>query len=1466
MSSFSIYKDKGLHFRREIGTGDISSNIYIHTTDLSKVFYPVIVDGNGYKPLFIDNSATPLSYIPFQSKLGIGTSIPQYNLDVNDTLRTYFIIDISNVSGNVGQVLARTVGGIKWTDPSGTGASATLPTATVWGEYLFYNDLLGLWRPRGIDNVAIGSNAGKNNANSFSIAIGMEAGRYTLGGNAIAIGTQAGLTNEQTGAISIGYQAGTSGQGTNSIAIGIQAGLRNQNSNSIAIGFQAGYIDQSRNTIAIGCNAGCNIQGPNAISIGGFAGESRQSSNAIAIGIVAGRSNQGTQAIAIGPSAGCNIQGQDAIAIGSSAGCNSQGIGSIAIGCNAGRSNQGTYAISIGSFAGQTNQHSNTIIINATGTDISSYQTNSLYIAPIRNGGANNVLYYNSDTKEILYDLSNSIAGGPGVGTLPRATQWSEYLFWSDLSNAWRVGGGIIDLSRVHIGADAGKNNQGTFSIAIGVQSGQNNQGTSSIAIGIQSGQSFQGRSAIAIGLNAGKGTQGSNAIAIGTNAGLSNEDVNSIAIGNAAGTSNLGSGSIAIGYQAGQNFQSSFSIANINSISIGVNTGFCNQGTQAIAIGTGAALSNQGSNSIGIGYQAGYNSQGVSSIAIGEFTGQSNQNPNAIAIGSSSGQYAQSIYGVSLGYFAAQASQNNSAVSIGNCAGQTGQGTNAIAIGKFAGRTNQHSNSIIINANGNNLNSDGANRLYISPIRDNCNNKVLLYNPSTYEITTFDVSNIGTPGFGTNYWTLNSSGDIYNNNNNNNGNVAIKRTTAAYSLDVNGDVRISTNIIDSTNSSGTTGQVLTRSLGGIKWADISSTAINISGGVVIPIASQWSEYLYWNDITNSWRVAGGIQDASRIHIGADAGKINQGTFSIAIGVNAGRSNQHANTTIINATGRDISSSGTNRLFIAPIRDNCNNKVLLYNPNTFEITTFDVSNIGTPGFGTNYWTLNGSDIYNNNNGNVAIKRTTAAYSLDVSGDTRISRNIIDSVNSSGNLNQVLTRSSTGIRWQDISAIGINISGGIIIPGATQWSEYLYWNDVTNAWAVGGGSGKTPEDNFRVHLGAYAGQTPESVSFGGSSVAIGAYSAFTGQFNQSVAIGYEAAYDDQSAYNVAIGSGAGYRSQGNLTVGGNEGRCVAIGYDCAYNYQNQNAIAIGAEAAYGDPADFNKGQDDGCIAIGYRAGYKIQEREAIAIGYQSGRTQGGYSVAIGSLAGENQGSNCIALGVGAGYNSLSSPGPQNDNSIAIGDSAGAYGIGSNSIAIGTAAGLGGIGNYSVVIDAADSTNRLTSFIQPSSFYINPVNTAQLGGTYYTLMRDSTGQVYQSVLPNAFNKTFVIQHPTDNNRYLVHACLEGPEAGVYYRGTGEITNNKSVIISIPDYADKIASNFTINITPTVDFNDDEVNERIYTASNVKNNQFKVFGKNGKFNWIAYGERSSIVVEPSKDDYILSGDGPYTYLQPK
>jgi hypothetical protein len=157
---------------------------------------------------------------------------------------------------------------------------------------------------------------------------------------------------------------------------------------------------------------------------------------------------------------------------------------------------------------------------------------------------------------------------------------------------------------------------------------------------------------------------------------------------------------------------------------------------------------------------------------------------------------------------------------------------------------------------------------------------------------------------------------------------------------------------------------------------------------------------------------------------------------------------------------------------------------------------------------------------------------------------------------------------------------------------------------------------------------------------------------------------------------------------------------------------------------------------------------------------------------------------------------------------------------------------------------------------ASFYYLTANT----GSFTYLITDN---IYDN---QGGSKTFVIDHPTDPNKHLVHGCLEGPEAGVYYRGKGHITNNVSVKIDLPSYVSKIASKFTVQITPIynpkLDFNE----QNMYYTTDVLDNAFEVYGKNGSFFWYVQGERVEIEVEPHRNKVELVGNGPYKWLEQK
>lgn len=122
----------------------------------------------------------------------------------------------------------------------------------------------------------------------------------------------------------------------------------------------------------------------------------------------------------------------------------------------------------------------------------------------------------------------------------------------------------------------------------------------------------------------------------------------------------------------------------------------------------------------------------------------------------------------------------------------------------------------------------------------------------------------------------------------------------------------------------------------------------------------------------------------------------------------------------------------------------------------------------------------------------------------------------------------------------------------------------------------------------------------------------------------------------------------------------------------------------------------------------------------------------------------------------------------------------------------------------------------------------------------------------------SKSFIIDHPIDSEKYLVHTCLEGPEAGVYYRGMGEISNSRTVEIDLPHYVSSVAYEFTINITPIYDGK-----IHILNASMVENNKFTVYGDNCEFYWTVFGKRFDINAEPYKNSVNVRGDGPYLYI---
>jgi hypothetical protein len=219
-------------------------------------------------------------------------------------------------------------------------------------------------------------------------------------------------------------------------------------------------------------------------------------------------------------------------------------------------------------------------------------------------------------------------------------------------------------------------------------------------------------------------------------------------------------------------------------------------------------------------------------------------------------------------------------------------------------------------------------------------------------------------------------------------------------------------------------------------------------------------------------------------------------------------------------------------------------------------------------------------------------------------------------------------------------------------------------------------------------------------------------------------------------------------------------------------------------------------------------------------------------------------------------------PQNQGAIAIGFQACKQGQGNYSIHI-------GYRDPQPVIQPANSillnatgdagSGGLGSVFQSvaNGFCVAPVRNAPGasggGGVYY----NNTGKEFTWDA----GKTFIIDHPLDPvNKHLVHVCLEGPEAGVYYRGKGEIVNGSFVEVQLPSYVGALCTDLTVQITHIYDGS-----VKVFSASEVDTaaNTFTVHGENGRFNWLVHGKRGDVTVEPNKADVTVRGDGPYKYI---
>lgn len=139
-------------------------------------------------------------------------------------------------------------------------------------------------------------------------------------------------------------------------------------------------------------------------------------------------------------------------------------------------------------------------------------------------------------------------------------------------------------------------------------------------------------------------------------------------------------------------------------------------------------------------------------------------------------------------------------------------------------------------------------------------------------------------------------------------------------------------------------------------------------------------------------------------------------------------------------------------------------------------------------------------------------------------------------------------------------------------------------------------------------------------------------------------------------------------------------------------------------------------------------------------------------------------------------------------------------------------------------------------------------------------------------SVFVKNFVIDHPEDADRWLVHACTEGPTAGVEYSGKVEI-NNYMAIVELPPYFEAATRAENRQIFLQVQLPEDG---SLYPfmpraiCSPIRGGKFMISsdGFDGTIvGWLVKAVRSDVPqfpVTPLKSEWQRVGEAPYTHLE--
>lgn len=130
-----------------------------------------------------------------------------------------------------------------------------------------------------------------------------------------------------------------------------------------------------------------------------------------------------------------------------------------------------------------------------------------------------------------------------------------------------------------------------------------------------------------------------------------------------------------------------------------------------------------------------------------------------------------------------------------------------------------------------------------------------------------------------------------------------------------------------------------------------------------------------------------------------------------------------------------------------------------------------------------------------------------------------------------------------------------------------------------------------------------------------------------------------------------------------------------------------------------------------------------------------------------------------------------------------------------------------------------------------------------------------------------KGFVIDHPTDPERWLVHACTEAPHNGIEYWGTTLVEDGVGRV-TLPVYFEDIAQTWgrTVHLTPMLTHEKTLPKSLTIYASYPIDGQFGIVASKDvtfEVSWLVHAIRCDVpalLVEPKRSEVRVSGMGPY------